>query len=289
MTPEPAIAPAIEYVQDTGTPFDRALLKVLLGAELSVDEFEALTEPQNPDGGFRVRELATPASVAGRTAELLTYLVAVGAEEFGTAQAAADFLIERQRPDGTWGEADELMAASPPPHFRPGSPDVIAWETAATLVALAGMGLPLDFRPPLEYLKSHRLRQRGGRSFRLEALLLYSAFRRLEGESSETARALEAEVQALTQRSLAVFELNWGIFAMRLGGAGPSTPLVRAFGELLVAQQRKDSSFGSGTDGSPLETVLALCALEQSGMAELPRAERRAPEEPDPADSARAL
>src|SRR6267143_1494864 len=112
MTRAVAVGPAIEFVKTHGKPFDRAVLNVLLGEDLGDEGLAALTEPQNPDGGFRVLDLSTSASVVGRTAEMLTYLIAVGAEEYGAAQAAADFLIERQRPDGTWGEDETLRQAS---------------------------------------------------------------------------------------------------------------------------------------------------------------------------------
>jgi hypothetical protein len=289
MAREVAVAPAIAWVRDQGSPLERAMLAVLLGEPLGDAELAALTEPQNPDGGFRVAEIPTKLSVVGRTAEMLTYLAAVGAEEFGAAHAAADFLIDRQRTDGTWGEADELLAFSPPPHFRPNSHDVVAWETAAAVVALAGMGLPLDLRAPLDFLRRHRVHPLGGRAFRLEALLIFAAARRVEGSASEMAKTLQPEVQRLAGPGLAVFELFWGIFAMRAADIPPNDPLVAALGNALAEKQRPDASFGSGPAGSPLETVLALCALAQSWMCKLPRLEREAELEPDPADSARAL
>jgi len=289
MTRAVAVGPAMQFVQAHGKPFDRAMLQVLLAEDLGDEGLAALTEPQNPDGGFRVLDLSSPASVVGRTAEMLTYLIAVGAEEYGAAQAAADFLIERQRPDGTWSEDEGLRQASPPPHFMPGSPLVTAWETAATVVALAGMGLPLDFRPPLEFLRANCVRPSSPRAFRLEVLLLYSAFRRLEGDASPTTNELHKELEALPAPNLEVFELNWGTFAFHLAGLDPKRGLLRDFGGALAAKQRPDGSFGSGPQGSPLETVLALCALEHAGIVKLQRKERAVAQEPDPADSARTI
>jgi prenyltransferase/squalene oxidase-like repeat protein len=289
MSHEAAVRPALEFVAKSGTPFDQALLKVLLQEDLGDGELAALTEPQNPDGGFRVRELSKPLSVVGRTAEMLTYLVAVGAGEYGAAQAAADFLIERQRPDGTWGEDDALREASPPAHFQPGSPFVIAWETAATVVALSGLGLPLDFRQALDYLRVNRVSPSQPRVFKLEALLLYPAFRRLEGDAAPATAALRAEVGAFPTASLEVFELNWGLMALSLAEVPASEKIIRSFGAALASKQRPDGSFGTGPSGSALETVLALCALESAGVARLPRRERQMETEPDPADSARTI
>ena len=61
------VEPAIAFVREKGTARDKALLGVLLGEAPSDEGLEALREGQNPDGGFRVRELPTQASVVGRT------------------------------------------------------------------------------------------------------------------------------------------------------------------------------------------------------------------------------
>jgi hypothetical protein len=166
---------------------------------------------------------------------------------------------------------------------------VVAWETAATVIALAGMGLPLDFRSPLEFLRAERVRPLAPRAFRLEAILLFAAFRRLEGEASPSTQGLRAELEAIPGADFEVFEMAWGTFVMHLAGLGPPDRLVRTFGLALAAKQRPDGSFGSGPEGSPLESVLALCALEHAGLVALKRPEPIAAEEPDPADSARTI
>ncbi len=279
------VGPAIEFVRANGTPRDRALLKVLLGEPLTDPDLEAVRENQNPDGGFRVRELQTQASVVGRTAEMVLYFGALGAADFGCAQGAADFLIERQKADGTWDESEALHAASPPPYFRPGSNDVIAWETCASILALTGMGLALDFHAPLEWVLHHRVHSAGGRLFRVEAILASFAFRRHAGPESEGTKRLQKEVNALASSNLEVFELNFAVLGAHAAGIGAQSPEVAAFGTAMAAHQREDGGFGSGPASNGFETVMALCSLEHAGLASLPRTRTAADHEADPAKS----
>ena len=280
----PNLGSALEFVRTMGLGRDLALLKLVHGQELRDEELDALTAAQNPDGGFKVAELGPP-SVVGRTAEMVIYLTALGGGDLGAVQAAADFLIERQRPDGSWGEAESLAALNPPPHFKPGSADADGWETAACVVALSGLGLPLDYRHPVEYLRDLRERPHGHRPLRLEGLLLYAAFRRIEGTDSPSAKTLRAEVDSVPPKDLEVFELNWGTYAFALAGADARDPLLQAFGQALAGKQKPDGGFGSGPESSPYETALALGALAMSGQISLPpRAPARA-HDPDPANS----
>jgi len=289
MTAAPRVEPAIAFVRARGSASDLAALKLFLGEPLSDGELAAITDAQNPDGGFRVPQLATELSVVGRTAEMLIYLTALGGADFGSAQAAADFLVERQRADGTWDEPEALRAASPPPHFRPGSKDVVGWETAACVVALTGIGLPLDFRAPLEWIRSNRIGNAGARLFRLEALLAYAAFCRHEGRDAEAAQRLRGEVEGLPESALAVFELNWALLGARAAGLGNAEALLSEFGAALASKQQPDGGFGSGTESNPYETVLALCSLEHVGLIRMQRPHAAGAEEPDPGDSDRTM
>jgi hypothetical protein len=281
----PSAEKAIAFIRGSGAPVDKALLKVLLREPPTDEDLVLLTELQNPDGGFRVGQLKTQQSVVGRTAEMLLYYLALGAGDFGSAQAAADFLIEHQTAEGTWEEPESLRAASPPPHFSPGSNDVTGWETAAAIVALTGIGLSLDFHSALEWIRSRRIHNRGGRVFRLEVMLAWAAFFRHEGPESESARRLAEEVEPLITKDLAVFELNWGLLAAGAVGVPNAHPFVQAFASSLARHQREGGGFGSGPEPSGYETVLALCALEHAGMVHLARTAQARGGDPDPANS----
>jgi hypothetical protein len=276
---------AVAFVRASGSARDRALLQVLLGEPLTDAELEAVREGQNPDGGFRVKELSTQASVVGRTAEMLLYFGALGAADFGCAQAAADFLIERQRPDGTWGEDDSLAAASMPPHFRPGSDDVAGWETAAGVLALTGVGLPLDFHAPLEWILHNRVPVPGAHLFRIEPVLGHLALARHQGGDSPGAQRTLPDVLAAQDADLEVFELNFALLGCRAAGLGPPSPLVAAWGRRLASLQKAEGGFGSGPAPSGFETVLSLASLEHAGLVKLPRASRALSHEADPAKS----
>lgn len=280
----PNLGAALEFVRASGNAADLALLKFVQGENLTDDELDALTTNQNPDGGFRLAELGPP-SVVGRTAEMVIYLTALGGGDLGAVQAAADFLIEGQRPDGSWGESDALEALNPPAHFKPGSSDADGWETAACIVALSGLGLPLDYRHPLDFLRQMRLHLRGQRHLRLEGILLYAAFRRIEGADSPAAKEMRVEVDFTPPMELEVFELNWGIAAFALAGADARDPLMQRFGQALSAKQKPDGGFGSGPTSSPYETALTLGALALAGQVSLSKTKRAVAHEPDPANS----
>lgn len=279
------VEPAIAFVREKGTARDKALLGVLLGEAPSDEGLEALREGQNPDGGFRVRELPTQASVVGRTAEMVLYLTGVGAADFGCTQAAGDFLIERQLPNGTWGESDALNVPGLPPYFLPGSNEVIGWETSASMLALTGLGLTLDFHAPLAWLGQHRANIAGSRLFRVEAILAALALERHGAAAVEGAAGFKREAEALASFPLEVFELNFALLGASAAGVGQADARVARFGEALAKHQRPDGGFGSGPASSPFETVLALCSLEHGGQLALPRAHKAADHEADPAKS----
>lgn len=80
---------------------------------------------QNPDGGFgeTTRSYQDPTS-AGRgpstaplTAAVLSALVEQGLGDSDEASRAAEYLQERQRPDGTWPNDDYLVTETPPDRF----------------------------------------------------------------------------------------------------------------------------------------------------------------------------
>jgi len=280
----PEVGRALEFVRSSGKAADLAMLKFVQGEELSDGELDALTANQNPDGGFRVPEVGPP-SVVGRTAEMVIYLAALGGGDLGAVQAAADFLIESQRPDGSWGEAESLAVLNPPPHLKPGWIDAAGWETAACVVALAGLGLPLDYRHPIEFLRNTRTHLAAQRHLRLEGFLLYAAFRRIEGDGSPSASHMRVEVELTPPKDLEVFELNWGLYAFALAHDDARVPLMQAFGQALAAKQKADGGWGSGPVSSTYETALSLGALGLAGLISPPNTRRRATHDPDPANS----
>jgi len=221
----------------------------------------------------------------GRTAEMAIYLTALGGGDLGAVQAAADFLIEHQKPDGSWGESAALSAANPPLHFKPDSIDSHGWETAASVVALSGLGLPLDYKPPLEFLRNARLHLRGQRNLRLEGLLLFAVFRRFEGDDARTTVELRGEVEATRAADLELFELNWAIYSLTLCGMDPRDPHMGAFGDALTLKQRPEGGFGSGPQPNAYETGLSLGALGLAGIIPHTRGHRAGGHEPDPANS----
>lgn len=280
---------ALSYVREHGNERERALLKVLLRHELSDADLSAITQYQNPDGGFRAVEVAGDSSLVGATAAAVIYLCSLGAQEFGMTQAAADFLLHRQRPDGRWGEDPALAGAGLPMYYAPGSQDVEAWETAAACVALSALGLPLDHRPATGWLAKRPCLRGQAPAIPIEAPLLYAAFHRTEAAGSHHRDAARRAAQALDMRGRDTWELPFAVLSMRLVGLPADDMVVAAWCDELEGRQSPGGAFSQRGEPDGIMTVYALAALDLAGRVTLDKRPPPEPDEPDLADAARAL
>jgi hypothetical protein len=280
---------AMSFVRAHGPPRAKALLKVLLREPLGDAEISAVTQWQNSDGGFRAEEVAGNASLVGQTAAEVIHLCALGAQEFGTTQAAADFLLHRQRPDGRWWEDTSLGPDALPAYFRPGSADVEAWETAAACVALGALALPLDHQPATQWLAMRPCMRGDAAAFAVEPPLLYAVFHRAAQAGTHHADAARRAAHALDLRARDTWELPFAVMAMRLVGVPASDATVSAFCEALESRQAPDGGFADGGESDGLTTVYALAALDLALRLALPKRPPVEDGEPDLADAARAL
>ncbi len=280
---------ALAFVGGQGSARDRALLKVLLRDELTDGDLQAVTTFQNSDGGFRAPEVQGTQSLIGETAAAIIHLCALGAQEFGTTQAAVDFLLHHQRPGGRWGEEASLAEASLPPYFQPGSDDVDAWETAAGCLALLSLGLPLDHRPAARWLSERPCLKGGLPAFPFEPPLLYALFHRLQGPASAATAAAQRAAEAVDLAKVETWGLWWPVQTMRLVGVPAADPVVARLAGELEGRQHESGGFVDEGEPSGLSTVYALAALEMAGLITLDKRALPEPDEPDLADAARAL
>lgn len=289
MAPPFDVGRALSYLRSHGSTREKALLKVLLREELTDADLTSITQFQNADGGFRAREVSGTASLVGQTASAIIYLCSLGAEEFGMTQAAADFLLHRQRPDGRWGEDPSLLDAELPMYFQPGSEDVEAWETAAACVSLSALGLPLDHRPATGWLATRPCLRGEPAAIPVEPPLLYALFHRTAPAGTHHKDAARRACEALDMRARDTWELPFAATAMRLVGLSAGDLVVAAFLDELESRQSPEGAVSEGGQPDGIATVYALAALDLAGRAGLEKRPLPDPGEPDLADAARAL
>jgi hypothetical protein len=115
------LKPALSFVRSKGNAVERARLKYLLDEEAaSPDVVSVLLAGQRPDGGW-APFWATDYSSLDATCFRLAQAEQLGVTHSERAIAkAADFLAERQHPDGSW-EEDECVASVAPSWAVPGN------------------------------------------------------------------------------------------------------------------------------------------------------------------------
>ncbi|WFE30616.1 terpene cyclase/mutase family protein [Solwaraspora sp. WMMD791] len=120
---------AIGFVVAHGDTVDRARLSWLrTGAAPQPDVLTSAEIGQTPDGGWPAFWAGDVASVDA-TCFRLAELDDLGALHRPPARKALDWLVSRQRGDGSW-EEDESLAAEAPEWARPGDPEATYYLTA---------------------------------------------------------------------------------------------------------------------------------------------------------------
>jgi hypothetical protein len=121
---------AIGYVVAHGDAVDRARLSWLRsGLPQAEDVLDKAEIGQAPDGGWPAFWGGDIASIDA-TCFRLTELDDLGALGRPAARRAVEWLVRRQRPDGTW-EEDESLADSAPQWARPGDPEAQLYVTTS--------------------------------------------------------------------------------------------------------------------------------------------------------------
>jgi hypothetical protein len=143
---------AIGFVVAKGDEVDRARLSWLRKGIAPDPQIVDVAEAgQTADGGWPALWAADVASVDA-TCFRLAELDDLGALRRPAVRRALDWLVSRQRPDGTW-EEDESLAPDAPAWARPGDPEARLYLTAnaAFWLTVAGPEArpagPLDTRP----------------------------------------------------------------------------------------------------------------------------------------------
>lgn len=114
---------AIRFIDDKGTPFEKARLQTLLHGQVPGYEIlRPLLDTQSKDGGFPSRPKPGNVGSVDSTLTALWKLDESNLLQSEAANRALDFLVTMQRPDGSWDENPALPAYDLAPWIIPGTP-----------------------------------------------------------------------------------------------------------------------------------------------------------------------
>lgn len=263
---------AIGFVVAHGDVVDRARLHRLRTGTAPAPELLAAAElGPAPDGGWPASWAAEVGSVDA-TCFRLAELDDLGALGRDAARRALDWLVSRQRADGTW-EEDPSLAAEAPPWARPGDPEATLYLTANAGYWLTVAGLdarpagPLDTRVGGAYAGvvqaaaqalAGQLRPDGTWPSYLATGWLAAAVlhgRGLFGESARIQSVLAVRLPELSPADVAGLAS-----ALRRVGVAADGWLLAAARRRLAETQRSDGGWPSD-DGAMFDVHTTLAAI----------------------------
>ncbi|MEO3744977.1 prenyltransferase/squalene oxidase repeat-containing protein [Plantactinospora sp. B5E13] len=263
---------AIGFVVAHGDAVDRARLQRLRTGTAPAPELLAEAEVgPAPDGGWPASWAAEVGSVDA-TCFRLAELDDLGALGRDAARRALDWLVSRQRADGTW-EEDPSLAAEAPPWARPGDPEATLYLTANAGYWLTVAGLdarpagPLDTRVGGAYAGvvqaaaqalAGQLRPDGTWPSYLATGWLAAAVLHGRGLFGESARIQSVLAVRLPEMSPA--DVAWMASALRRVGVAAAGWLLAAARRRLAETQRSDGGWPSD-DGAMFEVHTTLAAI----------------------------
>ncbi|MDG4763602.1 prenyltransferase/squalene oxidase repeat-containing protein [Solwaraspora sp. WMMD406] len=254
---------AIGFVVAHGDTVDRARLSWLrTGAAPQPEALASAEIGQAPEGGWPALWAGDVASVDA-TCFRLAELDDLGALGRPPARKALDWLVSRQRPDGSW-EEDESLAGDAPEWARPGDPE-------ATYYLTANAGYWLSVAGSLQHDAGHAdAAQRAGRflgavmrpdgtwpSYLMAGWLAAGTLYRqtMFYESARMQVVLNDRLASMMPGDVAQLAA-----ALRRAGLADDDWLLVNARRRLAATQRSDGGWDSDA-GDPFEVHVALAAI----------------------------
>lgn len=256
---------AVDYVQQHGTPVERARLNYIWRGEQPPDDVrESIERSQRGDGGWAA-VWSPEYSSLDATCYQLAQLDQMGVDRRALVIIdAVRFLAERQQLDGSW-EEDPAEADNAPIWAKPGNVAAGLYVTAncGFWVALTGL-VPAAAHDAALYLGYH-LGEDGGLPSFPHAHWLATALWQHQGMTDEATKGLAYLARRVPE--LSAGNLAWLIIALRLGGVAADEVTVSAALERLLALRDPAGHWPSdeGANNAAHVTVEAIKALQLCG------------------------
>lgn len=249
------------FVQEHGSPLERARLATLLDKAHSTAVPPELHILQNPDGGFPYQLQSGQPSALNHTVLVLEWLTDLGLGDEPVAGGARAFLRARQTYGGIWREDRALQHEELPLWMDPDSTPADVYTTALCASALIGdVATVIQIDRAVTWLQTQQGRDGLLHGFKIQAsTVALPVFADLLGEEARPTRRLVAGLgRALTPEWDAGL-LAQLLFRLRQAGYGFHTEVVARAWDLLQAAQAADGSFATEEpEGNLAATIRAL-------------------------------
>jgi hypothetical protein len=251
---------AIAFVKANGNEIEQVRLQVLLGEKVDTARaIESIAQTQSSDGGWA--PFWADSSALDSTCFRLAQLEQLGAT--GTADVvrrALQFIIRKQRIDGSW-EEDDRLADVAPPWCKPGDLSARLYLTSncaywLTFFKTAPKNVGRATAFLLEHVNSDGKLPSFLHTQWLTAGVLYST-----QQVSQAAKILSYLHRRMDE--LDASNLSWMINSLRAVGVPSSHQLIQQARTLLLASQEPDGSWRSenGPDQDVHTTLESIRAI----------------------------
>ncbi|GEL76086.1 prenyltransferase/squalene oxidase repeat-containing protein [Tenuibacillus multivorans] len=239
---------ALDYVMNNGTPIERWAAEKFDNPEATLPE--DWSKKQNPDGGWRSKEMPSDLSNMGTTSVTLMRLIFWNLEHRDEVNNTVQYLWENQQHDGRWGEDPNQLKDSPPEWNLPNNLDVDLWETANNLASLASIGYTNDEKvlKGKNWVYKHRL-PNGELPGYIHATHAMGALSFTIGDRGKFEKHMEASKKFFLENKhkdwFDVMELVWPLMLWYNAGLSTENQVVKMYLEELKARQDDDGMWKS--------------------------------------------
>lgn len=258
------ISSAIRFIEDKGTPFEKARLQTLLRGLIPGDEIlRPLLDTQSKDGGFPSRPKPGNVGSVDSTLTALWKLDESNLIQSEAARRALDFLVNLQRPDGSWDENPALPAFDLAPWIIPGTPATQVYLSAYSTywLGLSELGRYAPaFKKGLQFLAPLQTTSGKIPGYQHNTWIGTAAFF-LAGEpyAGYAQRGL-GFMAGLAPGEWEDSQLTWALDCLGRAGVPQDEPFIASGLEQLRARQAEDGCWAS-EDGPAFIVTATLQAL----------------------------
>jgi len=257
------------FVEQHGTPIERARAAALLGGRRPAEVPPEIGALQNPDGGFPYELQVGEPSALHHTLGLLLALEDLGLGADPVADGAYTYVLSRQTRRGIWREAGELRRFALPPWMDPESTWADIYTTAfcaGRLASRAEANLAID--RAVAWLQTQQGRDGLLEGFQIHAsALAVPAFVEILEREGRATRRLVAGLGGALSDEWTPMMLALLLKSMLDAGYTTRTEVVERAWQQIQGLQQPDGSFAPAdeTESAVEITLMVLGVARQLG------------------------